>query len=138
MYCRNDWNPPCRRRFCSRAATSARLPSWRLMPHALYTSRAIDDRSRSDSSGALMVQSPDSMHSVPFGQHGSFPAEHAVEIEEDLDAVLHLREAEDVVGRGLIAEVRRLVDVVARDVQHFRFRVHDDPDHAEMRDVDHD
>src|SRR5574339_559458 len=46
----------------------------------------------------------------------SVGAEHPIEVEQDLDAALHLRQAEQKIVGALAAEIRRLFDFSSRDV----------------------
>src|SRR5262249_14643247 len=62
--------------------------------------------------------------------------QHTIEIEQDFDAVLDLREAEQVRGRDAAAELRRLFDFRLRHVQHFRHGVdHHTHHHAQLGEV---
>src|SRR4051812_20526404 len=57
---------------------------------------------------------------------GAEAAEHAIEREQDDDALLDLRHRADARGVDPAAEVRRFLDVALGNVQHVRHRVDDD------------
>src|SRR5688572_25399256 len=72
---------------------------------------------------------PDStMSSAALREHGGVEvADHALDVEQDQHAVLQLREAGDVVARG-VRTARRRLEVLGADRQHLADRVDDAAD----------
>src|SRR5262245_15768546 len=102
------------------------------MPLFSYTSCAIALSSRSVSSGTpsdqtLTGSAMNLLVGAPLQVHVA--AKHAIEREQNLDRPLDLRQAEHVVGVDAFAEVGRLVDLGAADVQHFGDRIDNDAHH---------
>src|SRR5215510_4290270 len=54
---------------------------------------------------------------------------HLIDVQEDLDFAFDLRHAEEVSYAGLVAEIRRILNLLSGQVQHLRYAIHDNADH---------